>query len=428
MPKITRYNGNVRAFASQQNANERTLFGQTTMSDELTAQITAQFLRGWGIVGPSDQPSLQDFNAVAYTATQLLAYIHQMGIPEYNGGQEYYLNSVTQTGGNIYISLQDGNTNRTPSINPTWWRNIAPVQATEALTGVAKIATQALALAGANNTDIMTPLRTAQAVQQYGLGAQTVSSETNLNNYLTAGMWTTPVINGMSNLPPDISPTNVRALLFVIGGATYASQIIVSGSSGVTYMAWRSYSSGGGFSNWVTVASLNSPAFTGLPTAPTPPTADNSTRVATTAQVQAAAAAAAAYAIGNLIPTASNNDPTMGRLTKNGDRQVCAAWVNFNGMGTVGIRQSFNVSSVADDGVGKYRVLFANPMADTNYSVCPSAALYDGFGQSITANEGLASQTSYSRATGGVPIFVVGPNGAYWDVFSICVQVFGVRA
>lgn len=426
MPKITRFNGNLQAFASQQQVNERTLFGQTAIANDLTAQITAQFLRGWGIVGPSDQPSLQDFNAAMYTSTQLTAYLHQMGIPEFNTAQEYYLNSVTQVGGAIYISLQDGNTGRAPASNPTWWRSIAAVQATESAAGIARIASAALALAGANNTDMMTPLRTAQAFGQYGLGVQAGNAETNLNNYLTAGLWVTPLVATMSNLPPDISPS-ARAMVIVCGGSTYASQIIVSGASNVTYMAWRNCA-GGVFSPWRTVAGTDSPALTGTPTSTTPPTADNSTRIATTAQVQAAAAAAAAYAIGNLIPTSSNNDTTMGRLAKNGDRQVCAAWVNFNGMGTVAIRQSFNVSSVADDGVGKYRVLFANPMADTNYSVVPSAALYDGFGQSITANEGLASQTSYSRATGGVPIFVVGPNGAYWDVFSIGVQVFGSRA
>ena len=48
---------------------------------------------------------------------------------------------------------------------------------------------------------------------------------------------------------------------------------------------------------------------------------------------------------------------------------LCKAWVNFNGTGTVAIRKSFNVSSITDDGEGKYTVTFLNPMPDANYSV-----------------------------------------------------------
>ena len=45
----------------------------------------------------------------------------------------------------------------------------------------------------------------------------------------------------------------------------------------------------------------------------------------------------------------------------------CRAWVNFNGTGTVAIRASGNVSSVADNGTGNYTVNFTNAMPDANY-------------------------------------------------------------
>lgn len=121
MPKIVRYNGNLKAFASEQQANERTLFGQAAIANDLTSQITAQFLRGWGIVGPSDQPSLQDFNAAMYTNGQLIAYLHQMGIAEYNAAQEYFIGSITQAGGEIYISLTNGNVGNAPASSPAQW-------------------------------------------------------------------------------------------------------------------------------------------------------------------------------------------------------------------------------------------------------------------------------------------------------------------
>jgi len=45
------------------------------------------------------------------------------------------------------------------------------------------------------------------------------------------------------------------------------------------------------------------------------------------------------------------------------------AWVNFNGTGTVAIRQSGNVSSITDNGTGLYTLNFTTAMPDTNYSV-----------------------------------------------------------
>jgi len=48
------------------------------------------------------------------------------------------------------------------------------------------------------------------------------------------------------------------------------------------------------------------------------------------------------------------------------------AWVNFNGIGTIGanmtIRASGNVSSVNKLGTGRYRVTFTTPMLDANYA------------------------------------------------------------
>jgi len=49
--------------------------------------------------------------------------------------------------------------------------------------------------------------------------------------------------------------------------------------------------------------------------------------------------------------------------------QLCRAWVNFNGTGTVAIRASYNVSSITDNGVGDYTVNFTTAMPDANYAV-----------------------------------------------------------
>ncbi len=46
----------------------------------------------------------------------------------------------------------------------------------------------------------------------------------------------------------------------------------------------------------------------------------------------------------------------------------CRAWVNFNGTGTVAIRDSANVSSITDNGAGNYTVNFTTAISDANYS------------------------------------------------------------
>ena len=165
MAKIDRYDGNLKAFASEQLTNERTLFGQVAIANDLTSQITAQFLRGWGIVGPSDQPSLQDFNAAMYTNGQLLAYLHQMGVAEYNAAQEYFISSVTQTAGVLYMSLTDANIGNDPSSSPVNWKAFTADQATEIALGLVKIATQALTNAGADDVSAVTPKKLAVTTQ-----------------------------------------------------------------------------------------------------------------------------------------------------------------------------------------------------------------------------------------------------------------------
>ncbi|WP_252384947.1 hypothetical protein [Escherichia coli] len=114
MSKIVRYQGDVRAFASDAQGMERTVFGGTNQADDLTSQITASFLRGWGIVGASEHPSLEDFNAAMYAMSQFIAYQHQMGVPEWHAEQEYHTGSICTHNGESYQSLQNANIGSQP--------------------------------------------------------------------------------------------------------------------------------------------------------------------------------------------------------------------------------------------------------------------------------------------------------------------------
>jgi len=102
MSKITRYNGNLKAFASEATGTERTIFGDTAQSDTLDANITLDLLRGWGVIGVESNPTKQHFNGLAFTLGQLIAYLHQQGVPEWNAAQEYYAGSVVTTLAGIY--------------------------------------------------------------------------------------------------------------------------------------------------------------------------------------------------------------------------------------------------------------------------------------------------------------------------------------
>ena len=48
------------------------------------------------------------------------------------------------------------------------------------------------------------------------------------------------------------------------------------------------------------------------------------------------------------------------------------AFVNFDGTGTVAIRNGFNVSSITDNGIGNYNVNFTDAMPDASYSTVVS--------------------------------------------------------
>ena len=51
---------------------------------------------------------------------------------------------------------------------------------------------------------------------------------------------------------------------------------------------------------------------------------------------------------------------------------ICKAWVNFDGTGVLAVRDSFNVSSVTDGGVGDYTVNWDRDFSGTGYSVLPA--------------------------------------------------------
>ncbi|MDD5301494.1 MAG: hypothetical protein PHS14_00180 [Elusimicrobia bacterium] len=92
---------------------------------------TASWSLGWTVAQYQGvfAPYYQDRNAVDYVIFYQLAYLLQNGFGEWNSTTTYYLHSVVQYGGSIYISLVDSNLNNTPpagASNAFWQRTAFP--------------------------------------------------------------------------------------------------------------------------------------------------------------------------------------------------------------------------------------------------------------------------------------------------------------
>lgn len=107
----------------------------------------------------------------------------------------------------------------------------------------------------------------------------------------------------------------------------------------------------------------------------------------------------------------------------------CRAWVNFNGTGTVAIRASGNVSSITDNGTGRYTVNFSTAMPDASYSTIASMKSGLTNGVAFSSTMSIASGGSYSTTAVSVEGVPAGDVGGYTgqavnDSPTVCVAIF----
>jgi len=116
---------------------------------------------------------------------------------------------------------------------------------------------------------------------------------------------------------------------------------------------------------------------------------------------------------------------TGGIPTVKSQQLIPTAWVNFNGQNTVAIRDSENVSSITDSGVGQYYVNFGTATANANY-----AMLHGRDGNSDSSNT-FTTQYYFNGAdlasTSKFPVCTKF-NGAVHDSGNISVLVMGGQA
>ena len=95
------------------------------------------------------------------------------------------------------------------------------------------------------------------------------------------------------------------------------------------------------------------------------------------------------------------------------------AWVNFNGTGTVAIRDNFNVSSITDSGTGVYTANFSSAMSNANYASVVSTGNEDKGRYGIMID-------SDDKTTSGCKIFGFQTStGSSLDSSEVSLAIFG---
>ena len=106
------------------------------------------------------------------------------------------------------------------------------------------------------------------------------------------------------------------------------------------------------------------------------------------------------------------------------ENEGCTCRINFNGTGSISISDSFNASSITDDGTGNYRVTTAVTHANAHMCVVGSI-----IGDSSTANRGTACMGSSGAASGSTTVAAISCSawsaGANLDFTDVCVAFFG---
>ncbi len=108
---------------------------------------------------------------------------------------------------------------------------------------------------------------------------------------------------------------------------------------------------------------------------------------------------------------------TVDTLT-NQDTQLCKAWVNFDGTGTVAISNSYNVSSITDRGTGSYTVNLTVPFSSADFAAVGISRI------TVGGDVGLALSSS-PTTTSSVKVGNATSTGAGRDTPNVHVACFG---
>lgn len=119
-----------------------------------------------------------------------------------------------------------------------------------------------------------------------------------------------------------------------------------------------------------------------------------------------------AIKVGGTTVIDDNRDASnLGTINSRTANNISYAWVNFNGTGTVAIRDSDNVGSITDLGTGSYTVNFTTAVGNANYVV-------NGTAQADSRNV-----SASTHATGSVNVYAAVPQVATQDDATMQINV-----
>jgi hypothetical protein len=100
------------------------------------------------------------------------------------------------------------------------------------------------------------------------------------------------------------------------------------------------------------------------------------------------------------------------------------AWINFNGTGTVLIRNGLNVSSLLDRGTGEYTITISNSFASTDYMITGNPLILNP--PSVFSNQPWFWQENgnISRTSSAVPVWT-NQSAATFDTSVACINFLG---
>lgn len=129
MAKLTRYT--QKLFGSNASTNEMSEFGSLAAGTPLRfsgstitpalVQALGNFLTGWkGAVVGSNNPAIEDMNSLCYLFAYQLSYLLQEGVAEWDAGTTYYIGSIVNSSGVLYISKTNNNINHVVTDTTNW--------------------------------------------------------------------------------------------------------------------------------------------------------------------------------------------------------------------------------------------------------------------------------------------------------------------
>jgi hypothetical protein len=119
--------------------------------------------------------------------------------------------------------------------------------------------------------------------------------------------------------------------------------------------------------------------------------------------------------VNTLTDASSGNSTAMSTINQG----TAKAWINFNGTSTIATRDSFNVSSIADDGTGTYTITINNDMANADY--CTTS----GVGRGGLATCTFLNDGTWAATAGSGQVICANSSNAAFDPPAVLASFLG---